>query len=113
MPLSQFIKKFPALDVPIPEDIVSCYAMRSDDGLAVFFEFHKDFELPDHSHKGQWGTVLKGEVTITIEGLPKTYHPGDSYDIPSGAVHSVKVKAGSTALDVFEEPDRYGLRARP
>lgn len=112
MDLPQFIKNFPALDVPIPEDIVSCYAMKSDSGLAVFFEFHKDFTLPDHSHKGQWGTVLKGEVTITIEGVSVTYTQGDSYNIPSGAIHNVSVKAGSSAIDVFEEPDRYGLRAR-
>lgn len=109
MEFPQFIKNFSAIDVPISKDIVSSYALSGDKGLAVIFHFHQDFSLPDHSHKGQWGTVIKGEVTLTIEGVVCTYFPGDTYNIPSGAVHNVSVKAGSVAIDYFEEPDRYGL----
>jgi len=111
MAYSAFISDFPSLDLPIPENIVTTKAIASDAGLAVFFHFHEDFELPDHSHKGQWGTVIEGQITLTIEGKTRVYGPGDDYDIPSGAIHSVKVKAGTRAVDVFEENDRYGLKA--
>ncbi len=110
MPLPDFIRALPALDIPYPDDMVTTNALRSDAGLAVWFSFHKDVSLPAHSHKGQWGTVIKGAVELTIDGTTRTYRPGESYDIPSGTVHAVKIPAGTIALDVFEEPDRYRLR---
>ena len=110
MAYSTFMDSFPSLDVPIPESTVTTKAIASDAGLVVFFTFHEDFELPPHSHKGQWGTVVSGQIELTMDGTTKTYGPGESYDIPSGTVHSVKVKSGTQAIDVFEEHDRYGLK---
>jgi quercetin dioxygenase-like cupin family protein len=55
--------------------------------------------------------VISGQLELTIDGKTVIYGPGDDYDIPSGAVHSVKVTAGTRAVDVFEESDRYGLMA--
>ncbi|MBT8412292.1 MAG: cupin domain-containing protein [Octadecabacter sp.] len=111
MPYATFMDSFPALDVPIDDSIVTTKAIASDAGLVVFFTFHQDFELPPHAHKGQWGTVVAGEVELTMDGTTKAYGPGETYDIPSGTVHSVRVKAGTLAIDVFEESDRYGLKA--
>lgn len=109
MAYAAFMDSFPALDVPIPTSVVTTKAIASDAGLVVFFEFHENFELPPHSHKGQWGSVIAGQIAITIDGQTTVYGPGEDYDIPSGAVHSVKVTAGTRAVDVFEEADRYGL----
>lgn len=106
----EFIQNFPDLDVPFSSEVVSCKAIRSDAGLVVFFTFHQDFTLPPHSHLGQWGTVIKGEVTLTIGDETKTYRPGDSYNIPSGVIHSGEIKTGTQAIDVFEEPDRYPIK---
>ena len=111
MPISEFIMDLPALDLPFPEDIVTTRAMRSDSGLVVFFFIHQRVELPEHSHKGQWGTVLEGQLDLTINGGTKSYRPGDNYDIPSGAPHSAVAHAGSVIFDVFEEPDRYPIRS--
>ncbi len=111
MPLPDFIRAFPALDIPFPPDVVSANALRSDHGLAVFFTFHKDMDLPPHAHKGQWGTVIKGHIDFTIDGQTRRLHPGDAYNIPAGAVHSARIPAGTVVLDVFEEPDRYPLKA--
>ena len=110
MDLPAFIRALPALDLPVSEDIVSSNAIRSDQGLAVFFRFHQEMALPAHAHKGQWGTVIKGWLDLTIDGTTRRYLPGESYSIPSGAVHSAKGPAGAIVLDIFEEPDRYGLR---
>lgn len=105
-----FFEAFPALDLPFPDEAVTTRALRSERGLAVFFHFHQDLSLPPHAHKGQWGTVLEGEVRLTIDGRTRRYRPGESYDIPTGTVHAVEIAAGTKALDVFEEPDRYPLR---
>lgn len=108
--LPAFIDAMPALDLPFPETIVTSRAVRSDAGLVVFFRFHQDCTIPPHSHGPQWGTVIAGEVTLTIDGITRAHHPGDSYDIPAGVVHAVQVKAGTVAIDVFAEPDRYRLK---
>lgn len=110
MPLPDFIRGFPAIDLPFGDDVVTTNVLRSDAGLAVFFTFHTDVDLPAHSHKGQWGTVLKGSIELTMDGQTRTYRPGETYSIPSGTVHAVRIPAGTVALDVFEEPDRYKLR---
>ena len=110
MSFPDFFSQFPLLDVPISEDIVTIRAIRSDQGLVAFFTFHKDFEMPPHSHGFQWGTVIKGQLTFTIDGNSTTYGPGETYLLDPGEVHGVKATAGTQALDVFEEPDRYPLK---
>lgn len=107
MRFPDFIKSFPAIDVPFPTDVVETHAIRSDAGLVVFFDFHKDFVLPPHSHLAQWGTLLAGEIEMTIGGETVVKKPGDTWDIPEHVEHSALIKAGTRAIDVFEEADRY------
>lgn len=110
MPYPAFIEALPALDLPLPETAVKAHALRADAGLVVFFEFLEDVSLPPHSHLAQWGVLVEGEVAITVDGTRRVYRPGESWDLAPGVVHAVEVKAGSRAIDVFEEPDRYPLR---
>ncbi|MDV7141514.1 cupin domain-containing protein [Tropicimonas sp. TH_r6] len=110
MQLPDFLMALPALDVPFPEDVVESRAMRTEDALLVFFIFHKDFELPLHAHKAQWGTVLQGRIDLTIAGDTQAYGPGQVYNIPSGVEHGGKITAGTIVIDVFEESDRYPLK---
>jgi quercetin dioxygenase-like cupin family protein len=45
-----------------------------------------------HTHPGiETGYVLEGEADLIIEGKPQHLKAGDSYSIPAGAVHDVKV----------------------
>lgn len=110
MSYPDFITGLPSLDVPFPDDVVQTAVIRSDHGLAVFFTFLKDMELPLHSHGAQWGTVIEGEIELTIGGDTRTYRPGDSYSIPAGVEHGAQIKAGARVIDVFEEADRYPIR---
>ena len=112
MRLPNFITSLPELDVPFPSDVVVSHVFPSDHGLVVFFEFFKEMELPMHSHKAQWGTVLEGSVTLTIGGDTREYRAGDSYNIPSGVEHGGIITAGSKVIDIFEENDRYPVKAR-
>lgn len=110
MPYPSFITAFPSIDVPFAEDVVSTAVVQSDAGLVAFFTFHKDMELPTHSHGAQWGTVIEGEIEFTIGGETKVYRPGDSYFIPVGVEHGAMIKAGTRVIDVFEEADRYAVK---
>lgn len=111
MRFPDFIDALPVVVLPFPEDIVSARAIRSDRGLVVFFTFHRAMDLPAHAHGPQWGTVVAGEIVFTIGGTTRTYRPGDSYSIAADEVHSARIAAGTQAIDVFAEADRYPLRA--
>lgn len=104
-----FIQGFPGLDIAFPADVVQAHAVQSPDGLVVFFTFLQDIDLPVHAHGAQWGTVIEGELELTIGDTTAIRRPGDSYDIPSGTMHSARIKAGTRVIDVFEEADRYPL----
>jgi quercetin dioxygenase-like cupin family protein len=110
MPFPDFFSAFPGIDVPLPPDVLHVSAIRSDAGLVAFFTFLKDVELPLHSHGAQWGSVIEGEIELTIGADTRIYRPGDSYLIPAGVMHGARVKAGTRAIDVFAEADRYRLR---
>lgn len=111
MDYPDFMQAFPELDVPFAPDVVQTRVIRSDAGLVVFFTFHKDMDLPEHAHGAQWGTVVRGEVALTIGGTTTAYGAGDSYSIPAGVPHAVEVKAGTLTIDVFEEADRYPVKS--
>lgn len=111
MQFPDFMVAFPKLEVPFPEDVVQTAVIRSDAGLVAFFTFLKEMELPFHSHGAQWGTVVEGEIELTIGDQTKTYRPGENYSIPAGVEHGGRIKAGTRVIDVFEEPDRYPIKA--
>jgi quercetin dioxygenase-like cupin family protein len=111
MSFPDFITAFPGLAVPYPTDVLQSAAVRSDDALVVFFTFLQDMTLPMHAHGDQWGTIIAGEIVLTIGGETRTCGPGDSYFIPAGVEHGAVVKAGTRAIDVFAEADRYAIKA--
>ena len=55
-----------------------------------------------HSHPGiETGYVLDGEADLLIDGQPPLHlKPGDSYEIPAGAIHDAKV-SGDKPLKVL------------
>ncbi|MFQ5622556.1 MAG: cupin domain-containing protein [Paracoccaceae bacterium] len=110
MEYPDIIEALPEADIPFPATQVKTHALPSDHGLLIFFEFLQDFDLPAHSHGGQWGTVLDGSMDLTIGGETRTYTPGMTYNIPAGVIHSARIRAGAKVMDFFEEADRYGTR---
>lgn len=110
MELPEIITRLPEAELPFPSTTVRTSVLQSDHGQLVFFQILKDVVLPAHSHKGQWGTVLEGQVEVTIDGETRTHGPGSSYYIPAGVVHAARVPAGAKIIEFFEEPDRYALR---
>lgn len=110
MPFPDFIRAFPAADLPFPPEVVEAQAIGSGAGLVIFFTFHRDMTLPLHAHGAQWGTVIAGEITLTIGGDTRRYRPGDSYHIPEGVMHGATITAGTRVIDVFAEADRYPFK---
>jgi quercetin dioxygenase-like cupin family protein len=110
MELPEIITRLPEAELPLPSGTAKTNVLQSAQGQLVFFQVLKDSGLPAHSHKAEWGTVLEGQVDLTIAGETRTHRPGGSYYVPAGVVHSVKALAGTTFIVFFEEPDRYQLK---
>ena len=107
MELPEIITRLPEVELPIPSTTVLTSLLQSEHGQLVFFQILKDVELPPHSHRGQWGTVLEGTVELTVSGTTQVHSAGGSYYIPAEAIHSAKLMAGTKIIEFFEEPDRY------
>jgi len=107
MEFPDIITRLPEIELPMPATTVRTHLVQSENGQVVFFQILKDVELPAHSHKGQWGTVLAGTVKLTVSGTTQVHTAGSAYYIPAGAVHSAWLAAGTKIIEFFEEPDRY------
>jgi quercetin dioxygenase-like cupin family protein len=110
MKFPEIITRLPEAALPFPSSVIKTSVIQSENGQLVFFDVFEDVEIPPHSHKAQWGTVLEGHMELTIDGKTQTYRPGNQYFIPSGVVHSVKIPAGTKIIDYFDEKERYKLK---
>jgi unsaturated pyranuronate lyase len=55
----------------------------------AFFAIAPGSGVPEHAHPHeQIGTVLKGEMELTIAGEKQIVVPGGAYHVPSGAIPS-------------------------
>ncbi|MHC4541141.1 MAG: cupin domain-containing protein [Planctomycetota bacterium] len=99
------ITRLPEADIPLRG--LKAYLSQSDDHQILFMEFEEEIEVPDHSHRSQWGVVLAGRIDLTIQGTKQTYTTGDRFSIPKGAKHSARIYAGYADISFFDEKDRY------
>lgn len=107
-PFPEMIMKLPEADIPFPG--VRGWISQGEDHQIVFFDIESTGSVGEHSHQAQWGTVIEGEMELTIGGVADTYRRGDSYYIPDGAPHSAVFKSRTIALDFFASKDRYRVK---
>ena len=81
-PYPGMIRNLPEVDVPV--EGVRGWLLQGEDTQMVFFDIASTAEVPLHSHCGQWGFVVEGEMELTIGEETKIYRKGDSYFIPEG-----------------------------
>jgi quercetin dioxygenase-like cupin family protein len=86
---------------------MDAHIVPSEHVLTMFYSMDHDVDVPEHAHGPQWGVVLAGTMEMTIAGETRTYSKGDTYDVPDGAPHAVRIRAGYRGVDVFADPHRY------
>lgn len=68
----------------------------------VEFKLAKGAVIPVHSHpQEQTGYLVSGRMILTIAGGDHEMRRGDSWTIPGGVEHGVKVSEDSVAIEVF------------
>jgi C_GCAxxG_C_C family probable redox protein len=103
------LRNLPEADIPL--EGLSAWLSRSENHQIIFMEFHKDVDLPEHTHNDQVGIVIRGKIDLTISGDQQTFQKGDIYHIPKGVVHSGKIYAGYADITFFNEPGRYSEKS--
>jgi quercetin dioxygenase-like cupin family protein len=78
-------------------------AVRGDRITFAVVDVDAGVAVPEHKHGNeQLGLVLKGEITMTVDGESRTLRVGDTYvirgDVPHAAVAGPQ---GATVVDVF------------
>jgi len=106
---------YPKMIKDLPEADISFKGLRGwlsqgKDHQIVFFDIDPIGIVPEHTHGIQWGCVLDGEITFTIDGKTKTYQKGDSYFIPAGVVHSASFTKPTKIIEFFDDKDRYKIK---
>jgi unsaturated pyranuronate lyase len=78
-------------------------AVHGDRITMAAVDLDPDLLVPEHRHENeQLGFVLKGSVTMMIDGDEKELRVGDAYRIPSNVPHSARSgPGGATVMDVF------------
>lgn len=99
------ILNLPKADIPLQG--IHAYLSQGDSHQIIFMNFDEDVELPEHTHRGQWGIVLEGQIEMTIDGITQMYKKGDRYYIPTGVKHSGKIFKGYADITFFDDKSRY------
>jgi quercetin dioxygenase-like cupin family protein len=97
---------FNELDTRESKDIAPGIHMRTfwgDKMLISVVDIERGATVPTHSHPHeQCGTVISGQMALTIAGETRLLEPGDSYIIPGGVEHSATSGDGpARVIDVF------------
>ena len=103
----EIITRHPAADLGFSG--VESHLVQAGEQQLVFMSFDIDVQVPEHSHAGQWGVVLDGEMELTIGGDRKLLRRGDSYFIPAGIVHAAEIRRGYKDVTLFDQRDRYAV----
>ncbi len=86
---------------------VEGWLAQGKDFQIVFFEIEPTAKIPPHSHASQFGTIMSGEMRLTIGDEIRVYRKGDTYYIPEGVVHHAAFISSVLAMDFFDDANRY------
>lgn len=70
--------------------------------LLAEFRLANNAVIPLHQHpQEQTGYLVSGHAVFTIAGVEHEVRPGDSWSIPGGVEHGVRVVQDSVVVEVF------------
>ena len=89
-----------------PSPGVKGRVLQTDHATMVVFDLEPKVVIETHKHEvEQFGVVVKGSLAMIIAGEQRILTPGDTYRIPPGAAHGVRVFEEPTqVIDVYSPP---------
>jgi len=108
MNFPDLITGLPEADIPFKG--VKGWILQGDDKQIVFMDIAPIGKVDEHSHSAQFGVLLDGEMSLTVNGKTTRYKKGDSYFIPEHALHSAVFHTQVKVMDMFNEKERYKVK---
>ncbi|MCK0191245.1 cupin domain-containing protein [Arenibacter sp. F20364] len=97
----------------VPKEIMPGYhgkLVHTQNMSLAFWEVDAGAKVPEHAHMNeQVMQVLEGKFELTLDGITKTYEPGDLVIIPPHVSHSGLALTPCKLMDVFS-PTREEYR---
>tara|TARA_R110000850_G_scaffold845_14_gene4937 strand:- start:19 stop:336 length:318 start_codon:yes stop_codon:yes gene_type:complete len=97
----------------VPKEIMPGYhgkLIHTQNMSLAFWEVEAGAKVPEHAHMNeQVMQVLEGKFEFTLDGITKTYEPGDMVIIPPHVPHSDLALTPCKLMDVFS-PTREEYR---
>ncbi|GBF20508.1 Cupin domain-containing protein [Arenibacter algicola] len=97
----------------VPKEIMPGYhgkLIHTQNMSLAFWEVEAGAKVPEHAHMNeQVMQVLEGKFEFTLDGITKTYEPGDLVIIPPHVPHSGLALTPCKLMDVFS-PTREEYR---
>ena len=97
----------------VPKEIMPGYhgkLIHTQNMSFAFWEVEAGAKVPEHAHMNeQVMQVLEGKFEFTLDGITKTYEPGDMVIIPPHVPHSGLALTPCKLMDVFS-PTREEYR---
>lgn len=80
--------------------------LQTDHATMIVFELDPKVVIETHKHEvEQFGVVVKGSLAMIIAGEQRILTAGDTYRIPPGSAHGVRVFEEPTqVIDVYSPP---------
>ncbi len=80
--------------------------LQTDNATMIMFDLDPKVVIDSHKHDvEQFGVVVKGSLAMVIAGEQRILTAGDTYRIPAGAAHGVRVFEEPTqVIDVYSPP---------
>lgn len=73
-----------------------------------FLQSEVAIDYPPHAHAAQWAVVLEGKIEVTMCGKTECFTKGDTYFLPEGVEHSVKIHPGYAEVIFLNDPNFLG-----
>jgi len=100
----EFFKTMSKPDVPM--DGLTAF-MMSDRAQVIFYELPEGSTAAEHVNCDEWGLVIEGQVSVTMNSETTTYGTGETFFIPDGVPHSLVNHPGVVGITVFDDPARF------
>ena len=106
----EILEKLPRAKAPF--EGVEGWVHGAENTQIVFWRSQQGCYCEDHSHPyAEWCILISGYTEVTVDGMSRTYRPGDTLFIPAGVVHSARTSENYRSIDIFASPDHIATQS--
>lgn len=95
---------FPKLlrDLPKFDGPFDAFKLEAKDCDVLFASYPAGTVIPEHSHDTEnVGLITQGELFLMVDGVEKSYGPGDWYHVPAHVMHAARFEQETSEIEFW------------